>query len=178
MNNLDREALERTTERFKADPAKARETRKVIGRWVLEQGAPQFQAEIPFETGVVSLEADQPTRRGGSGARPTPLDYWLFGLVACYTSAFVTVATLRGIKLEALSTEIEIDRNLAWVFDLAEEPLIEEIHLILRVATEASSKALKEIEALAMQRCPAVYALRHPMEIVVHTIKQSGEEDQ
>ena len=140
-------------------------SQKIEGEWLLEEGGPQFRAEINFEGGKITMESDQPTNLGGGGTRPGPLHYCFFGLVSCYTATFAAMASMMGIELKKLSARLESNLDFSRVFGLSQEPVMEKIHITLEVERDAPREKLEEIERLAYERCPAVYALSTPVNL-------------
>ena len=105
------------------------------------------------------MESDQPKNLGGGGTRPGPLHYCFFGLVSCYTATFAAMAAMEGIELKTLTARLEGNLNFSRVFGLSREPIMEEIHITLQVKSDAPREKLEEVEKLASERCPAVFAL-------------------
>lgn len=155
MNKVNLEALEGTAR----DPTKIRRKQQVAGEWLLEAGGPQFRAEVSFEGGKVVMESDQPSFLGGGGTRPGPLHYCFFGLLSCYTATFAAVAAQMGISLHKLSARLEADLNFSRVFGLSQDPIMEEVRITVQVKSDAPRAKLAEVERLAYERCPAVFAL-------------------
>jgi uncharacterized OsmC-like protein len=54
---------------------------------------------------------------------------------------------------------LEGNLNLSRVFGLSQEPVMEEINITLKVVGDATREKLEEVEKLAYERCPAVFAL-------------------
>lgn len=159
VNNVNVSALEQVTKEAETDKSKVKRTQQVNGEWLLEEGGPQFRAEVSFEGGKIVLESDQPKNLGGGGTRPGPLHYCFFGLVSCYTATFATMASQMDIKLSKLSAKLEGDLNFSRVFGLSQEPVMEEIRITLEVESDAPREKLEEVERLAYERCPAIFAL-------------------
>jgi uncharacterized OsmC-like protein len=159
INNVYVDRLEQVIKEAETDKSKAKRTQKINGEWLLEEGGPQFGAEVRFEGGKIVMEADQPQSLGGGGTRPGPLHYCFFGLVACYTATFAAMASMMGINLRKLSARLEGNLNFSRVYGLSQEPVMEEIHIALEVESDASREELEELEKLAHERCPAVFAL-------------------
>ena len=159
LNNVNVSALEQVTKEAETDKSKVKRTQQVNGEWLLEEGGPQFRAEVSFEGGKIVLESDQPKNLGGGGTRPGPLHYCFFGLVSCYTATFATMASQMDIKLSKLSAKLEGDLNFSRVFGLSQEPVMEEIRITLEVESDAPREKLEEVERLAYERCPAIFAL-------------------
>lgn len=98
-NNVNVDTLEQIAKEADSDKSKVKRSQKVDGEWLLEEGGPQFRAEVSFEGGEIVMESDQPQNLGGGGTRPGPLHYCFFGLVSCYTATFATMASQMGIEL-------------------------------------------------------------------------------
>ncbi len=159
LNNVNVSMLEQVTREAETDKSKVKRSQKIEGEWLLEEGGPQFRAEVNFEGGKIVMESDQPKNLGGGGTRPGPLHYCFFGLVSCYTATFATMASMMGIELKKLTAKLEGNLNFSRVFGLSKEPVMEEIRITLQVESDASREKLEEVEKLAYERCPAVFAL-------------------
>lgn len=159
QNNVNVSMLEQVIREAETDKSKLKRTQKIQGEWLLEEGQPQFRAEVSFEGGKVVMESDQPRNLGGGGTRPGPLHYCFFGLVSCYTATFAAMASQMGIELKKVSTRLEGNLNFSRVFGLSKEPVMEEIRITLQVESDAPREKLEEAEKLAYERCPAVFAL-------------------
>ncbi|MEE8318143.1 MAG: OsmC family protein, partial [Dehalococcoidales bacterium] len=99
------------------------------------------------------------------GTRPGPLHYCFFGLVSCYTATFAAMASMMGVELKKLSARLESNLDFSRVFGLSQAPVMEKIRIILQVKSDAPREKLEEIERLAYERCPAVYALSTPVNL-------------
>lgn len=165
-NNVDLGALEEANSAMRRDMAKAKRTNRIEGVWHLNEGQPQFSADISFEGGKITLEADQPKFLGGAATRPGPMQYALFGSVSCFTATFVTVATQEGLKLDEVRSTIEADVDFSKTFDLADSPVVEEVRINLAVKSPASPDQLDRVLKLAEERCPASWCLRNPIRLV------------
>lgn len=165
LNNVNAGRLAQIVKEAETDKSKVKRSQKIEGEWLLEEGGPQFRAEINFEGGKIIMESDQPTNLGGGGTRPGPLHYCFFGLVSCYTATFATVASTMGVELKRLTARLESNLNFSRTFGLSQEPVMEKIHITLEVESDAPREKLEEIERLAYERCPAVYALSTPVNL-------------
>ncbi len=165
LNNVNAGRLAQIIKEAETDKSKVKRSQKIEGEWLLEEGGPQFRAEINFEGGKIIMESDQPTNLGGGGTRPGPLHYCFFGLVSCYTATFATVASTMGVELKRLTARLESNLDFSRVFGLSQAPVMEKIHITLEVESEAPREKLEEIERLAYERCPAVYALSTPVNL-------------
>jgi len=165
LNNVNVGMLEQVVKEAQVDKSKVRRQQKIEGEWLLEEGGPQFRAEVNFEGGKIVMESDQPKNLGGGGTRPGPLHYCFFGLVSCYTATFAAMASQMGIKLRKLTAKLEGNLNFSRVFGLSQEPIMEEIRITLHVESDAPREKLQEIEKLAYKRCPAVFALTEKVKL-------------
>ena len=165
LNNVNVGILEQVVKEAQTDKSKVKRQQKIEGEWLLKEGGPQFRAEVSFEGGKGVMESDQPKNLGGGGTRPGPLHYCFFGLVACYTATFAAVASQMGIELRKLTAKLEGNLNFSRVFGLSKEPVMEEIRIALSVDSDASREKLEEIEKLAYERCPAVFALTEKVKL-------------
>ena len=143
LNNVNVGRLEQVTREAEIDKSKIKQSHKVGGDWLLQEGGPQFTAEVNFEGGRIVMESDQPTNLGGGGTRPGPLHYCFFGLVACYATTFATMASMMGIELQRLTAELEGNLNFSRVFGLSKEPVMEEIRITLRGGSNAFREKLE-----------------------------------
>ena len=165
LNNVNVSALEQVMKEAETDKSKVKRTQKVNGEWLLEEGGPQFKAEVSFEGGKIVLESDQPKNLGGGGTRPGPLHYCFFGLVSCYAATFAAITSQMDIKLSKLTARLEGSLNFSRVFGLSQEPVMEEIRIALEVESDAPREKLEEAERLAYERCPAVFALTEQVKL-------------
>ncbi len=165
LNNVNVGRLEQVVKEAETDRSKVKRTQKITGEWLLEEGGPQFRAEVNFGDGKIVMESDQPKNLGGGGTRPGPLHYCFFGLISCYTTTFATMASEMGISLQKLTAKLEGDLNFSRVFGLSKEPVTEEIRITLEVESNAPREKLEEVEKLAYERCPAVFALTEQVKL-------------
>ena len=165
LNNVNVSKLEQVAREAETDKSKLRRTQQIEGEWLLTEGGPQFRAEVSFEGGKIVMESDQPKNLGGGGIRPGPLHYCFFGLVSCYTATFAAMAGMMGIELKMLIARLEGNLNFSRVFGLSQEPVMEEIRITLQVVSDAPREKLEEVEKLAYERCPAVFALTEPVKL-------------
>ena len=165
INNVDVKKVEEFAEQIKSDSSKARKTQVIEGEWLVKEGKTQFQGNVKFEGGETTFEVDNPTFMGGGGNLPGPMHYCFFGLASCYTGTFATMAAMLGIELKAVTTRVEADVNFSRVFGITDEPVMEEVRVVLNVVSDAPEEKIKEAESLALQRCPVVYTLKNPVKL-------------
>ncbi|MBS3101917.1 OsmC family protein [Candidatus Woesearchaeota archaeon] len=103
---------------------------------------------------------------GGSGIKPDPVQYCLFGLAACYAQTFASIAAEKGIKLKQLNVAAENKVNLSKALGLSNEPIVEKAILEVKASGEKGEN-LDEIKKLAGQRCPGVYCLTNAIKLEI-----------
>lgn len=162
LNNIDLERLRETVLKAGRDPLSAKKVNRLEGEWNLKGGS-QFRATVTFEKGKATLEADQPSFLGGGGSQPGPMIYCLYGSAACYAATFATFAAMEGIELSRLSVTAESHMDFSRIFGLSDNPIAEKVKFTLSVESDAPADALKRVEELSRERCPAVYCLTQPI---------------
>ncbi len=158
-NNVNVEGLKKAVAEIQADKQKAKRIQMISGQWVFQPGGPQFQAEIAYPGGKMTLESDGPPNMGGEGKRPGPLHYCFYGILSCYTSIFVATASMMGIKLKKVTSQVEADMDFGRVYGLSRDPILNEVRVTLHVEADAPKEKIEEAERLAHDRCPAAYSL-------------------
>ncbi len=61
---------------------------------------------------VFELDADEPPALGGDESAPNPVEHLLNALASCLTTSLVAHATVRGIHIEEVESELEGDIDL------------------------------------------------------------------
>ncbi|MDO9012334.1 MAG: OsmC family protein [Gallionella sp.] len=166
VNNVDVQKVQSFESKIKNDPSAAKKTQVIEGEWIIEEGDVQFQSIIKYEGGETVFKVDNPTFMGGGGKFPGPMHYCLYGLASCYTGTFATMASMLGIQIKKLTTRVEADVDFTRVFGLGDNPVMEEVRVILHVESDAPEEKIKEAEALALQRCPVVFTLQNPVKLI------------
>lgn len=161
VDNVDLNSIGSFAEQIRTDPSTGRKTQVMEGEWVLAEGGPQFRSTIKFEGGQTVFETDNPTFMGGRGTLPGPMHYCFFGLASCYTGVFAANAAALGVHIKSLTIRVEADINFARVFGISDQPIMEEIRVVLRVVSDAPEEKIREAERLALDRCPVVYTLQN-----------------
>ncbi|MBI2972117.1 MAG: OsmC family protein [Candidatus Aenigmarchaeota archaeon] len=164
LNNIDMDKAGVFLEEVKADKSKAIKTKRVEGEWNFS-GA-QFTAILDHASGKTIAEADGPPFMGGSGVKPDPIQYCLFGLAACYAQTFASIAAEKGVELKQLKVSVENKVNLSKSLGLGDEPIVENVRLSV---TASGNGDMNEVEMLATERCPGVYCLTTPIKLEIES---------
>ena len=166
VNHVDLEKIQNNVNAMKDDLAKAKRVNKIEGEWNCESSqGPQFKADFQLETGKVTLEADSPSFLGGSGTRPGPLHYCIFGLTSCFASTFMTLAAMEGIHVKAARFAGECNVDFSKTFGLSDKPIIEKAKFRVILKSNASEGALRRLVKLAEERCPGIYSLTNKISV-------------
>lgn len=165
LNNVNLKKVMEFGEQIQNNSDMAKKTQVIEGNWLFEEGGPQFEATIKFEGGQTVFQVDNPTFMGGGGTLPGPMHYCFFGLASCYTGTFATMAAMLGVTLKKLSVKVEADINFSRVFGAGDQPVMEEVRVILDVVSDDPEEKIKEAEKLALERCPVVFTLRNPVKL-------------
>ena len=166
INNVDIEKAGAFIEEVKQDKSKALKIKRVEGTWNLKEGKVQFTSTLEHAQGSTITEADGPPFLGGSGLKPDPVQYCLFGLAACYAQTFASIAAEKGIKLKQLKVAAENKVNLSKALGLSNEPIVEKVVLEVK-ASGNKGENLAEIKKLAEQKCPGVYCLTNAIKLEI-----------
>ncbi len=167
MNHVNMESLTKLMEAIKGDSANGKITPKVTGKWMFEEGQPQFRSEMEVEGGTFTVDADMPTSLGGWGSAPGPLHYCLYGLASCYAFTFAALAAMEGVALRKLEVETEGHIDVSKVFGLSDDPIVEEVRWRVVVDSDADDQTIERLKKLAEERCPAVYCLMNPIKLTI-----------
>ena len=170
INNVDTEKAGAFVEEVKKDKSKALKVKRAGGNWNLENGKAQFTAILEHSKGSTIAEADGPPFMGGSGIKPDPVQYCLFGLAACFAQTFASIAAEKGIKLKHLKVAVENKVNLSKALGLSDEPIVKNVKLQVDASSE-SEENLDEVRKLAEERCPGVYCLTNPIKLNIELVQ-------
>ena len=164
LNNVDVEAVKKLVEEISSGKANPRVTKAVEGEWIFRDGEPQFRIYAKYEKGETTLIADSPSKMGGSGLAPDPVQYCLSGLIACFAQTYVGIAVEKGVKLTKLRIRAESRINLRRPLGIGDDPISEGVTIKVE-AEGAPREVLQEILEEAMYRCPGVYCVSNPVPV-------------
>lgn len=162
MNNVNLQAIQNTQEQIKKGEFPAERDFIVEGEWITDQNADaQFRANVEFPQGSVTLRSDQPPPAGGQGRHPNPIQYCAFGVVSCYATTFVTLATMKGIRIESLRVRGGIRVNMKSVMEVEPGPPNLGVWVELEVKSDATPQQLEELRKETDEKCPAAFTIRN-----------------
>ena len=111
---------------------------------------------------------DEPTVLGGTDTAANPLEYFLTGIVGCFTANFEILASQEGIVLEKVAVDIETDLNVAVYLGIKEgERAVQNTIIKLHAVTSAPIEKVKEVANLALTISPVVNSVKTKVDLIV-----------
>jgi len=163
---VDLDKIQNSINAIRSDAAKAKRVNRVDGEWVCEASSgPQFTADFETESGKFTLEADSPSFLGGTGTRPGPLHYCIFGLTSCFASTFMTLAATEGISIKKARFLGECYLDFTKTFGLGDKPIIENARFKITVDRATDKESVTRLVKLAEERCPAIFSLTNKISV-------------
>lgn len=163
INNVNVDAMRDFAAQIENDPGAAKKLKKIVGRWVFEEGKAQFSAAVDYPKGSDTLETDFAPFMGGEGQRPDPVSYCMYGFASCFAGTFAAVAATEGVRLESLEITLENEIDLSLPMGVADRPITQGLRATLKVRSSTPRARLEEIQRLAEERCPGVYCITNPI---------------
>ena len=171
LNRMNLEGMKTFLEEVKKDYAKAKKSKKVECSWNFEEGKPQIESKVQHPKGETVLRSDFAPFMGGEGLAPDPIQYCLFGLAACFAGTFMSMATMKGVKIQDIRVSAENFTDLSKTLGLTDHPIVERVKIVTTVKSDAKEEKLKELERMAHERCPGVYCLVNPIRLETELIR-------
>ena len=94
-----------------------------------------------------TLDADEPALMSGGDSAPNPMEYVLHALVGCLTTSMVYHASVQGIGIEAVESELKGDLDVRGLLGLSDSALkrYHHVRVKMRVRSHAGAEKLKEL---------------------------------
>ena len=113
VNRIDVDKFKDTVEKARKDHSTGKKTMEIEGEWRLNKTGPQFESIIKTENGGdVTLFSDETLILGGGGTAPNPVQYCIYGLIACYAATFAKWAAMEGIVLRSFRIKATANMDL------------------------------------------------------------------
>lgn len=158
MNNLSLDVIEETSRKAGSNNGSIPIEKEITGTFHMS-GSPMFTATLHTDYSDFLTSCDEPPALGGRGVRPSPLTYMLYGVLACYSSTLAIQCAADGIELK----ELRVKGTLS--YDIGPLVVKTDIPIIKRLKIEVfADRDIRKQAAAARARCPAVYAVEHPIE--------------
>lgn len=162
-NGLNLGRLAEVMERGQSDASVFTMHKQVEGQWHFGTDAPAFTTTVAHGERSTSLSVDVAPGFGGNGIAPDPLQYLLTGLAACFSATVVTLASMEGVELEALSASANIDLDVASVYGMGEQSLVSGIAVQVRVTADVDDATLVRWQDTARAKCPFAFTIANPI---------------
>ena len=177
VNGVDPNRVMALAGQIQQDPDYGRFQFRASNRWL--DGSRNRSAIQDFYAGkeerherdeALVVEADQPDFLGGTNVAPNPVEHLLHALGSCLTNTLVYHASVQGIVLDSVETEVRGDLDARGFFGLSDEVRrgYEGIRVTMRVGSEADEA---QLTTLAMHS--PVYEMvsrSTPMEFVLEKV--------
>ncbi|MBL0011388.1 MAG: OsmC family protein [Nitrosomonas sp.] len=153
-NGVNVNSLFETIEAVKNDNELAKFRFRARNRWFTGghnqstiQGFYGCRAEDTTRTIPFVLDADEPPVLLGQDNGANPVEFVLHALIACMTTTMVYHAASRGLKIEAVDSELEGDLDLRGFLNLSKDVRkgYQEIRVKIRVKSQAAPTTLQEL---------------------------------
>lgn len=166
INSIDMSDLQAVRDRGKDDLAELWTTKRVSGSWDLTGDRPMFQSTIPYgDDESTEVTMDVTPILGLPGRAPDPLEYFLAGLAACYSTSVLLTATLEGVEVSALSASAQLKLDTSQAFDLTDNQPIRGVAVDVRITADADAETLQRWHLLARSRCPYAFIISNELEL-------------
>jgi uncharacterized OsmC-like protein len=179
LNGLDVDAAMATIEAIKADPEIAQFRFRARNRWIsggenrstIKDFYGARQEDTSRETAWEFTNGEPPVLLGrNEGANP--VEFLLHALAGCVTTTFVLHAMARGIRINALSTELEGDIDLHGLLGLDDTvaPGYREIRIRMKVDADCPEEELADLMAYAQQHSPVCNTVCRPVPVRIDRV--------
>ena len=103
--------------------------------------------EDTTRTKAFVMEADEPPILASNDKAPNPVEFVLHGLASCLTTTLAYHAAVRGIEIDAISSELEGDLDLRGFLGLSDDVRkgYHHVRVTMTVKSEAPAEQLKEL---------------------------------
>lgn len=160
INRVDVGKFKETVEKARKEGGK--KTVEIEGEWRLGKDGPQFESKIKTEKGgETTIRSDETIILGGGGTAPNPVQYCIYGLIACYAATFAKWAAMDGVVLRKFRIKAQANMDLTKSFGLSENLILESLRWEMIIDSDASMEKLEQLNEIAKERCPGYYCITH-----------------
>jgi len=163
INRINADVFKETIENVKKNPSTSIKKLEIEGTWRLEeQKGPQFETTLKTEkAGDILVQSDETIILGGGGTAPNPVQYYIVGLLMCYSATFVKWATMEGITLKSFKIRGTATMDTSAALGLSNNPAMVDLQMDLFIESDTPIEKLLEINEIAKKRSPGYYCLSH-----------------
>lgn len=153
LNGVDTVALQETCEYIKANPKIARCEFRASNQWI-DGGHNQVSIQGYYAAGEEQktrrnpfvFDADEPPALQGSDKGANPVEYVLAALSSCMTTSIIYHTSLKGYKINSLSSDFKGDLDLQGFLGI--KPSIpkgyQKIYATFKISTDAPESVIEE----------------------------------
>jgi uncharacterized OsmC-like protein len=151
-----------TLDKVRKNPTGGKKIRQIEGEWRVDKTGHQFEATVKTERGgEYSLRSDETLILGGGGTSPNPIQYCIFGLIACYAATYAKWAAMEGILLKSFKIKATVSLDLTKAFGVTENPIFEHLQLEMAIDSDVDMNTLNRLKEIAKARSPCFYYATH-----------------
>ena len=155
VNNINVKTLKESFRKIEKDRSRALEKLKINVEWNLVKNYPQMYSEVRAEKTPLILESELQTFLGGRGIRPTPIQYFFYGVAASYLSTIMLILSEKGIHVSDAKLELEAEVDYSRLAGISEnrDP-IKSVVIYLQLKCDLPEEELLKLIEDAKMRCP------------------------
>ena len=176
LNGLDSTQLFETVEHIKSQPSLAQFKFRAKNRWIngtvnrstikgfYGAGREDDSRKVAFE-----YATDEPPILLGNNEAANTGEFLLHALAGCVTTSTILHATARGIKIEAISTELEGDVDVQGALGLNDSVPVafSQIRMNMTVSADCSTEDLDDLMEFAKSHSPIFNSVSRPVPIQI-----------
>jgi uncharacterized OsmC-like protein len=119
------------------------------------------------------LDGDEPPVLLGNNAGPNAVEVFLHALASCLSVGFIYNAAAKGIRIDALSFDMEGNIDLRAFLGLTDEvrPGYSDISVTVRAESDASYEALEELSSYVQETSPVLDMIRNPVPVSIEMVQ-------
>ena len=180
MNGLDVKAAQETIEALKADSGLAKVQFRARNKWI-DGGENRSTIRDFYGAGEEDTSRTEdfefvngePPVLLGRNEGANPVEFLLHGLAGCVTTTLILHATMRGIVIRELSTELEGDIDLYGLLGLNPNvsPGYQEIRIRMHIEADCSDNEVEELLACAKAHSPVCNTVCRPVPVVLERVR-------
>jgi len=179
VNGLDVQAAQETVEGLKADASLAKFQFRARNTWV--NGGENRSTIRDFygagredDSRMTDFEFvnGEPPILLGNNEGANPVEFLLHGLAGCVTTTLILHATMRGITIRKLSTELDGDIDLYGLLGLDPNvsPGYQEIRIRMKIEADCSDEELEDLLATAKAHSPVCNTVCRPVPVTIERV--------
>lgn len=163
VNHFNKEKFQASAKAIAADP---------------QTGVLPFHAKFSWKDGLVGnvnirnfapLTLDEPQELGGTNKGPNPVEYLMIGIAGCFSLGIVIGASLEGVTIQDLKTEVDANLDMGVFFDAVHGGRhgIGAVAIKLYIKSDASKEQLDAMVRHSLAYSPVINSLNITVKAIV-----------